>query len=217
MDDKTSKLLKEYEIIQSTAQMAETPIWQTSAVIGLGSAGTLVAFVLNPEVQTVLASGMGIFINLVAFFWFKMARRWWNIQHVKFLRCRHIEKILGDIYTHHYISLRDKLRNKTARQKDSDWLCKTAFPEDWKESIKKATDWQNYGTQFFSQFFLAVNLASWIAYTIYLKIENSGQLITKISTGIFWLFAAIFMYYYCHRIVCQIHKNRVSRKKARGA
>ncbi len=59
-------LLKEYELCQNAAQSLETPIWQTSAAIGIGSMGTLVMVVTAerplPLIPTII---IGVFVCFV--------------------------------------------------------------------------------------------------------------------------------------------------------
>ena len=108
LDDKTDKelLLREYELCQNTAQSLEGIIWQTSAVIGIGSIGTFFLVTKEESLRFVVICIISLLVSSASWVWFLMARRWWSIQHANFLRMRHIENTLK-IYRSHYIAWLD--------------------------------------------------------------------------------------------------------------
>jgi hypothetical protein len=58
----------------------------------------------SPDWQSILIIGLLIFsISLI---WWKMAKRWWDVQHVTFLRMKHLEEELH-YYQTRYISHKD--------------------------------------------------------------------------------------------------------------
>jgi hypothetical protein len=102
-------LLKEYELCQQSTQQLESLIWQTSGVVGIGAIGSLVALAVQILGTTEQTSGspptsqpqhygflfiLGLVIIIVVWIWWGMAKRWWDIQHLKFLRMAHIEEDL---------------------------------------------------------------------------------------------------------------------------
>ncbi len=103
-------LLKEYELCQNSAQSLETPIWQTSAAIGIGSIGSLILVATAerplPLIPTII---IGAFVCLGSYMWLFIAKRWWSIQHTNYLRMRHIEEDLKVICQTRYIEYRDIL------------------------------------------------------------------------------------------------------------
>ena len=101
------ELLKEYELCQDSVQYLESTIWKTSAAIGIGAIGPLLIFIgqnKNPDYSN--ASIVGLLIFIAVLIWWKMALRWWDIQHTTFLRMRHIEEDL-DLFQKRYTDFRD--------------------------------------------------------------------------------------------------------------
>ena len=92
-------LLEEYKLCQQKAQGFEGPIWLTSSIIGLGSIGALLVIATqHSQIDPNVVLGAGLFVNLVAWFWYKMAGRFWSIQHTAQMRLHHVEIELKDIY-----------------------------------------------------------------------------------------------------------------------
>ena len=91
----TENLWKEYESCQRAAQNVESAIWQTGAVMSLGSVGAFVVMASHPlsdQPPLFCAAIACIFIIVVSIIWWLMARRWWSVQHAMFCRMRHIAK-----------------------------------------------------------------------------------------------------------------------------
>ena len=89
-------LLKEYELCQNTTQRLESTIWQSGAAMAFGLIGTLVLVGKEGEEMPWFPALMiGILVCSAILIWFFMARRWWSVQHMYFLRMRHIEQELG--------------------------------------------------------------------------------------------------------------------------
>lgn len=92
-------LLEEYKLCQQKAQGFKGPIWLTSSIIGLGSIGALLVIATqHSQIDPNVVLGAGLFVNLVAWFWYKMAGRFWSIQHTAQMRLHHVEIELKDIY-----------------------------------------------------------------------------------------------------------------------
>lgn len=109
--DQSELLLREYEICQDASQKLEATIWQTSAIIGIGSIGSFVVVTnhsLDDQPPFLISLLICIVFIVASWIWWHMARRWWSIQHAKYLRMRHIEKELG-IYQARYIEYLDDL------------------------------------------------------------------------------------------------------------
>ncbi len=105
--NENEKYIKEYELCQDTTQKIESTIWKTSTAMGIGSIGPLILFMtrsIKPDWQSVTIVGLLIFFSSII--WWFMARRWWDIQHVTFLRMKHLEEKLG-FYQTRYIYYKD--------------------------------------------------------------------------------------------------------------
>lgn len=100
-------LQKEYEWCQGSAQSLESTIWQTSAVIGLGTIASFIAVVPQNSLGWKEILATGILINSAFWIWWTMARRWWSIQQAYFIRMRHIEEDLKGIYKMRYVHYLD--------------------------------------------------------------------------------------------------------------
>jgi hypothetical protein len=103
MDAPTKEMLfKEYDICIKEASRLEANIWQTAALFSIGS-GVGFSYFLK---EFLISKGdyikLGLSVSLFAFLviiislvWWRMARRWWSIQHLKYERIRKIEDNLG--------------------------------------------------------------------------------------------------------------------------
>lgn len=126
-------LLKEYEWCRNTIQNLESLIWQTSAVIGIGSISTFILIANHtaqehPPWQVALI--IGTLVSIASCIWLRMAKRWWSIQHACFLRMRHIEKELK-LFQQRYVHFLDNPDG------DKSWdLKNSGLPEDQKQEIK---------------------------------------------------------------------------------
>ena len=95
-------LFKEYEICTKEASRLESNIWQTATLFSIGSGIGLTYFLKEFLITKGNYSKLELVVPLFAFFsiivslvWWRMAKRWWSIQHLKYERMREIEKILG--------------------------------------------------------------------------------------------------------------------------
>jgi hypothetical protein len=92
-------LVEEYRICQNQASRLETNVWQTATLLGIGSIVGLVSLAKQTSSQcqtgwitVMLASAVTINATIV---WWRFARRWWSIQHLKYERMREIETVVG--------------------------------------------------------------------------------------------------------------------------
>ncbi len=104
-EEEKEQLLREYELCQEAAQSIESTIWRASAAVGIGSVGTLV-LVVNQGFNWFTVAIVGGFVIGLNLIWWKMAGRWWSIQHTKFYRMRHIEESIG-LYQTRYLHYLD--------------------------------------------------------------------------------------------------------------
>lgn len=162
-------LLEEYKLCQQKAQGSEGPIWLTSSIIGLGSIGALLVIATqNHQIDPNVVLGAGLFVNLVAWFWYKMAGRYWSIQHTALMRLHHVEKELKEIYLDRYIKRRDAraIPHLCTRQTDL-WekeCSKYKIPARYECEVDAVKGYVRFGTQFWSKCILCLNALAWMLY-----------------------------------------------------
>jgi hypothetical protein len=95
-------LFKEYEICTKEASRLESNVWHTALLFSIGSGAGLIYFIKESIISKGDYIKLGLSVSLFAFFsmivslvWWRMARRWWSIQQLKYERMREIEKALG--------------------------------------------------------------------------------------------------------------------------
>jgi hypothetical protein len=87
-------LLKEYELCLDKTKHLDKNIWTTSGFIGAGSIVSLL-FSNYTGLNSLLVVLAGILIIGGVWTWWKIAIRWWDIQHSIFTRMSNIEKEIG--------------------------------------------------------------------------------------------------------------------------
>ena len=105
--------LKEYELCQQSVERLDSNIWKTSGFMGIGVIGTLV--LLFSKIQILDNILLGWLIIALVVIWWSMSKRWWDIQHIIFLRMSHIEEILG-FRQIKYIRYKDRVLEPGSRQ-----------------------------------------------------------------------------------------------------
>ncbi len=100
--DRISILLKEYEVCQASVQSLEATVWQSAAVLGIVSIGSLAAAAAGRATIETIAL-LGVFSSASAVLWWRLAARWWSILHAKLQRMLHIEEDLHLPGQSHYI------------------------------------------------------------------------------------------------------------------
>jgi len=164
-EEKREILLKEYELCQASVQSLESAIWQTSAAIGIGSIGSLILVVANVERDKWgLAVIVGGLVTATSFMWWYMARRWWSIQHAKYLRMRHIEEALcNTMYQVRYIQYLD----------DPKTLSASGLPLEHQHQLRHFSNYQRLGIQCVLRFFPYLVLTAWVLYIGALLLSKS--------------------------------------------
>ena len=162
----TENLWREYESCQRAAQNVEPAIWQTGAVMALGSVGAFIAMsnrAQPPWFVVVIACLLIIVVNII---WWLMARRWWSVQHAMFWRMRHIAKKLeihGLLYLAYLDDPKRYLRDpdclpdslSSTEQADLNKLTKGCF---------FCRPHQRCGVQKCLKWFLVINILLWVIY-----------------------------------------------------
>jgi len=113
--ERVSALLTEYDTCQASATSLEQAVWQSSTILGFGALATLVA-VASSKLPFNAAAIAALLSTASTFLWWKIANRWWTIQHLKFARMRHIEEMLGALRQNHYVKYVDDLYDTLAKE-----------------------------------------------------------------------------------------------------
>jgi hypothetical protein len=93
--ERVDRLVDVYRIYNDQVSRLESYIWQTATLLGIGSAVGLVLLADKYEKtptylgKVTIAAVFAINASLV---WWRFARRWWSIQHLKFERMDEIER-----------------------------------------------------------------------------------------------------------------------------
>jgi len=163
-------LLKEYEMCQSAAQSLEATIWQTGAVLGLSSIGTFILVASHPPREQppwLVAAGIGALVSLSSVIWWRVARRWWSIQHTKYARMRHIEETLLLAQTR-YIEYLDKPPGDAAAQSLKAKLIGKVATSDQLDELGEI-DYQRGGPQKYLRFLPWAITVVWVIYVLWLS------------------------------------------------
>jgi hypothetical protein len=169
---RTETLLKEYGFCQEASHNSESKIWQTSSIIGLGLIGTFILVITRLPFKHdnwVISALLGLFSVIVGYIWWKIARRWWSVQHAMFVRMRHIEQEL-DMYIVRYVDYLDELSKcGTSVKMDASNLS-----EQQKNDLRYRVnvcivpwikDHQRSGVQIPLLSFLFLNFVVWLVYS----------------------------------------------------
>ncbi|MGA9191812.1 MAG: hypothetical protein WBZ24_08775 [Anaerolineales bacterium] len=168
----TEILLKEYEVCQSSIESLAANVWQTSAVIGLASVGTL-ALVATTNPPLLVSLLVGLFSMLGVLVWWKLAYRLWSVRDAKIVRMRHIEEDLDVAGQGHYVAFMDELYNQSsARLVLHDHHRIKELAKKYKISDEKARDlaqveYQRKGPKDWVRVFLYATPAFWLLYLAY--------------------------------------------------
>lgn len=167
-------LFKEYELCQESAQKLESTIWQTSAALGIGSIGTLSLIANHPleeQPPFLITLVIGLLISGVGTIWWHMARRWWSIQHAKYLRMRHIEEELN-MHQTRYIKYLD----------DPSELATSSLPKERQDELKRFADsnYQREGVQKYMKLLPLIMAASWGVYLWIRSVFVVGRIVQEL-------------------------------------
>lgn len=177
--EKQQALLKEYELAQNKTLELEKTIWQAFGVMGVGSAvapfvvGSLIKYNVAPIIIFIIG-GLVWYASRV---WCGIARRWWSIQHVTYIRMRHIEEDLG-LYQNRYITYVDAYKKDPIKAKTSEPenLAEGRLKElkdraDENDAILGLRAHARKGPQEWLKWLPHINLMLWIGYGVYLVVQ----------------------------------------------
>jgi hypothetical protein len=92
-------LLEEYKICHEAASDMSDHIWRTATVFTVGSITGILLLArespISPDPDPWLTLIVSVLAIGILSTWWRLARRWWSVQHTMFLRMRHIEYQLG--------------------------------------------------------------------------------------------------------------------------
>jgi hypothetical protein len=168
----TEVLLKEYEVCQSSIESLAANVWQTSAVIGLASVGTLaLVATTNPPVLASLFVGMFSILGMMV--WWRLAYRLWSVRDAKIVRMQHIEEDLAVAGQCHYVAFMDELYNQRPRRKvlhDAHRIQELAkkfkIPEERARHLARV-EYQRKGPKDWIRIFIYAMPATWLLYLAY--------------------------------------------------
>jgi len=180
-------LLKEYEVCQASASSLEQVIWQTSAVLGLGSLGAIIAVAAKTP-PFLVSAVIAALSTAASFLWWQVANRWWTIEHIKFARMRHIERHLGVLRQNNYIKYVDDLYDSLhPRQPSPTPINERAIRSKLRTTLRlgdaeadeiELLDYQRAGPKEILQSLRWIILASWIVYLLAYLVHPTIQFIT---------------------------------------
>ena len=104
------------------------------------------------DVDIPVLLGAAIFTNLVAWIWFKIARRLWSIQNTALARLYHVECKLKDIYLEYYIKRKEAISIPLScvqkkKKWESNWKS-ILIPSEYEPEVNDITGYVRFGTQF---------------------------------------------------------------------
>jgi hypothetical protein len=164
------KLVQEYKICQEEASRLESNIWQTAALLGVGSVVGIVTLAgesIRAEARLSATAVVAIFVVVASLVWWRFARRWWSIQDLKFERMRDIEKQIGFRQT----ILVDE-RNKEAiarvrfKQENGSRLEKLWY-KFWYEVRESPQNYEYRGIQPVARLLVTTSIVLWIFVAVY--------------------------------------------------
>ena len=174
-------ILKEYELCQDYAKHLDTNIWTTSGLIGLGSIGSLLLSNYSSTSLPVIII-VGLLVICIVWIWWKMANRWWDIQHVTFMRMRHIESTLH-LYRNRYIKYLDSRLGRRDLEVISD------LPDKEKKDLKgKFTQFYKGQVRGVMKWLPRAITIIWLSYVVIAIIKKRKDLVMQVigSVSITW-------------------------------
>lgn len=170
------RLVKEYQICHEQAGRLESYIWQTAILFSVGSAIGLVSLASKEPnwVITVVAAIFAINVSLV---WWRFARRWWSIQHLKFERMDEIDRRIGfrqsllvkerdeEAQRHRrYMQEHGHVLQRVLNRLNYRSLGETKSVESKRDGIK---NYEYRGNQPVGKLLVCTNIVLWFAFTLY--------------------------------------------------
>ena len=172
------RLFKEYQICHEHASRLESYIWQTATLLGVGSIVGLVSLAGKNTYTdadlgtTVIAAVFAINVSLV---WWRFAKRWWSIQHVKFDRMDEIDERIGFQQS---ILVRERnreamshiryLQENGPRLRQMWYRLQYFIPDEIQAAEpERIRNYEHRGNQPAGKLLVVTNIALWFFWTVY--------------------------------------------------
>ncbi len=172
-DSDFERLFKEYQSCREDASRLESYIWKTAGLLGVASGTGVVLRSTAGEhdlphlVTTVLIAVLAINLSLI---WWRFARRWWSIQHLKYERLDQIEKLIGfgqdiNVGTRDREAMGDRLYLQGAAspfQRILNFLLFEIPPAIERKESKRTRSYEYRGNQPVTKLLVLTNVLSWL-------------------------------------------------------
>lgn len=191
------RLFKEYQICSDQVSRLEKNVWQTAALLGVGSIVGLVSLAseytsASTPFEVILAAS--IFAIVVSFVWLRFAKRWWSIQSVKLERMSEIDRVIGFrqnvlIDERNSEALGHKLYlRKKSRFPKSLWIrLLHSIPDDVKtiESGRSVRNYEYRGIRPVGELLIITNTLLWVSFLLHSAWVRSKLICTVAALTIF--------------------------------
>jgi hypothetical protein len=180
-------LLEEYKICHEAASDMSDHIWRTATVFTVGSITGILLLArespISPDPDPWLTLIVSILAIGILSTWWRLARRWWSVQHTMFLRMRHIEYQLG-LGASLYVDYLNQIKGNKHESR-----CETLaprLPEQYEEDFEKGlkclserSTFEHRGIQPMMKFAIVINAAAWF---VLLLIQSMPDIVKAVST-----------------------------------
>lgn len=196
-------LIEEYKMCREDASRLESQIWKAFTILGLSSATGLVLKLkseLTSQEHFYMISAIAVLMVTAFLVWWRLSRRWWSIQRVKYRRMDDLEIKLG-FKQNSSINFTDTKAMSNIRYKQK-FECdiKKFFPfiisfiwydipksiESKLSSDKNLENYEHRGNQPALKLFVLINIFLWIL-VVFAK---------AVQLSLFWKTAGISIAYF---------------------
>ncbi len=201
-------LVEEYQICREDASRLESQIWKTSTILGLSSATGLV-LKLQSELTSIehfyIITAIAVLIITASLVWWRLSRRWWSIQHVKYRRMNDLEAKLG--FKHNSsINCADTIAMSHIRYKQKQyktreiltcinsyiWYDVPTWIEPELSSDKNLANHEHRGNQPALKLLVLVNIILWVVVVFAKAIQLGSFWETAGISGVYFFVALLF-------------------------
>ena len=201
-------LIDEYKMCREDAARLEANIWKTSTILGLSSVTGLI-LKLNQNVASkdhfFLISAIAFFMITASLVWWRLSRRWWSIQHVKYNRMKVLEGKLG-FKQNTLVECADSEVMSKIRSKQQDrnccklfWLLRYSIPKKGdsipSEQDENITKHEHRGNQPAIKLLVFTNIVIWII-AMFRPVINLCFLYQMVIIAIFILYFIVAMLFW---------------------
>jgi hypothetical protein len=195
--ERVDRLVDVYRIYNDQVSRLESYIWQTATLLGIGSAVGLVSLAdkyENTTIYLVKVTMAAVFAINASFVWWRFAKRWWSIQHLKFERMDEIERRIDrqmQFQQSILVSERDKeaIGHKRHLHEQGSWyeriwsLCFSIPREVQAAQSHRVRNYEYRGNQPVGRLLLVTNVLLWSLFIIYTAVQVSQLPLVLIILG----------------------------------